>query len=233
MDDATEHLPPAYCPVSGTRLLDHWTLLLERLMGSRAMVIDHVFLEHPLEMPLVQDQHVVQTFLTHGPDPPLRKGVGLWCVIGRLDDCDTLGSKDGIEGHCEFAITIMNEEVRWQPFLLENPTKLPRLLRDPGRCRVRGTPGKMHAARSKFKKKEDVECLQPHRFDRKEVARQDLVFVVTQEGAPGATGLPPCWCWRYRMSFEYMPNRGSTNGVATLVYFPVQLPVSPTRILVR
>jgi hypothetical protein len=104
--------------------LHHGALLLKTLMGSRAIVIGHVLHQHPLEMLLVHDEEVVETFLAHRPDPPLRKGVGLWCVIGRLDERHALRGEDSIEGRGKFDVPIVDQEMHWHYPILEFPTEL-------------------------------------------------------------------------------------------------------------
>jgi hypothetical protein len=52
-----------------------WTIHGQRQMGPPTMVIRQVAGQDALEMPLMEDHHLVQTLRTNAPNQPLDKGV--------------------------------------------------------------------------------------------------------------------------------------------------------------
>ena len=51
-------------------------MLLEALMGSCLVEVGHIGIEHAMELPLMQNQQVVQTFLPYAPQEALADRIG-------------------------------------------------------------------------------------------------------------------------------------------------------------
>jgi len=97
------------------------------------------------------------------------------------DDRDLFRRKDGIEGSGELRVAIVDQVLHRQPRFLQPPTRVARLLRDPCGLWLGRTAGEMDTPGSHFDEKQDVEGLQPHRFDREKVARQHLIAIMVDQ----------------------------------------------------
>ncbi len=213
VDNAAHHIP-AVNPTKRMGWCGYRTLLIEALMGPGAIEIGDVFAEHPLEVPLIEDQQVIETFLPHRADPALGVRIRFGCVVRCSDDRDTLSSEYGIKGGGEFRISVVDQEAHRDCALLDLPTHLPRLLCHPGRRRAGRAPSDVDPSRAEFNGKQDVDRRQPNCFDCKKVARQDLVLVMTKKGPPTTTMVSTLACGRNVVPLEYISNRRSANGVA-------------------
>ena len=60
-------------------------LLVDALVRTRRIVVNDELAHQPLQMCLVDDQHLVQTLITDRSHPMLGKGVGIGCTIGGED----------------------------------------------------------------------------------------------------------------------------------------------------
>ena len=60
--------------------------------------VRHVLNEHATQMPLVQDQQVIQTVISDRSQPPLRDGVGLGRYERSADRCDPQVADPAVEG---------------------------------------------------------------------------------------------------------------------------------------
>ena len=58
-----------------TTLVSSRDLLVNPLMGPGMIEIRGVLIQHPLKVPIMQDEQVVKAPLSHRPNPPLRKGI--------------------------------------------------------------------------------------------------------------------------------------------------------------
>jgi hypothetical protein len=88
------------------------SVLAEREVRSRALVVRDVRSKHPSEMSLIEDDDVVQTLATDGSDDAFDAGI----LPGR-----TWGGADGCQAHClggaaerraEGRVTVVEEESR-------------------------------------------------------------------------------------------------------------------------
>ena len=97
-------------------------------MGSCLVEIGHIGIVHALELPLMQDQQVVQAFLSDAPQIAFADGIGSWCMIRRFQYLDAAGSGHARERGPEFANVITNEIFRRSSIR----SRLPQLLGGPG-----------------------------------------------------------------------------------------------------
>ncbi len=93
-----QHLSTSHGTFLPIALRTCWNLLLDALMWPRMIDVRGVLLQHPLQMPLMHAQHVVETFLTHGSHPALRNGMCRWCPDGRADDRHVVSREHLVKG---------------------------------------------------------------------------------------------------------------------------------------
>ena len=75
---------------------------MNSLMRSGAIVMIHILTQYPNQMPLIEDQDVVQTLFTHRSHPAFREGICFGCSIWREEDVRAFGDKDRVERSREF-----------------------------------------------------------------------------------------------------------------------------------
>src|SRR5918992_4468000 len=89
-----------------------WTIHGQRQMGSPAMVIGKVAGQDALEMPLMEDDHMVQTLAANTPNQPLNKGVLPWTPWGDQDFFDPQVPHALLKGRSIYVITIAQQVSR-------------------------------------------------------------------------------------------------------------------------
>jgi hypothetical protein len=72
-------------------------------------------------MGFIENDHLIQAFLTHCPNPSLGKGIGIRSVIGGMNDGDPLGGEHSIKARGELAVVVMDQKSYRQVPLLELP----------------------------------------------------------------------------------------------------------------
>jgi hypothetical protein len=72
VDDAAEDIPALDVAVGWPSDVRHRTALLQSLMRAAAVEERNVGAQHPVEMPLIQDNQAVQALLAGRADPSLR-----------------------------------------------------------------------------------------------------------------------------------------------------------------
>jgi hypothetical protein len=97
------------------------------LMRSRLVAVGDITIEHAVELPLIEDQQMVETFLPHTPGEALADRIGSRSVIGCFEDLDAAGCGHARKAVPKFAIVITNQILWrlsiWRSFseLLGNP----------------------------------------------------------------------------------------------------------------
>jgi len=86
--------------------------LLDPLMRSCLVEVDHIAIEHVLELPLMQNQQVIEAFLPHTPQESLTDGIGSRRVIGSFENLDATCPRHTSKARPKFAIVITNQ-VLW------------------------------------------------------------------------------------------------------------------------
>ena len=87
-------------------------VLAERQVRSRALVVRDVGVKDPSEMPLVEDDHVVQTLAADGPDDAFDVGIlpgRAWCGA---DGCQAERFGGAVERCVEGRVTVVEQESR-------------------------------------------------------------------------------------------------------------------------
>ena len=81
-------------------------LLPNPLMRSCLVEVDHIGIERALELPLMQNQQVIEAFLPHAPGEALTDRIGLWPVIGGCENLDATGPRHSSEARPKFGIVL-------------------------------------------------------------------------------------------------------------------------------
>jgi len=87
-------------------------LLLDALMRSCLVEVDHIGIEHALELLLLKDQQVVEAFLPHTPHEAFADRIGAWRMRGRFENLDATCPRHPSKARPEFAIVITNQVLR-------------------------------------------------------------------------------------------------------------------------
>jgi hypothetical protein len=66
-------------------------------MQPSLVEIGHIGIEHPLELPLMQDQQVVLAFLSDAPQIAFADGIGSWGMNRRFEQLDATGRRYSAE----------------------------------------------------------------------------------------------------------------------------------------
>ena len=101
---------------SGTRgSRGDWNLLPNALMRSCLVEVGHIRIEHAVELPLMQDQQVVQTFLPHTAQEAFADRIGSWRMIRCFEYLDATCCRHTSKARPKFAIVITNQILRRLP----------------------------------------------------------------------------------------------------------------------
>jgi hypothetical protein len=178
-DWKSNHFAP--CILSGrSRSAPFRDLLRHPLMRPCLVEVGHIGLEDALELLLLQDQHVVQTFLPNTPQEALADRIGAWCIIGSFENLDTTCPRHPSEARPKFAIVITNQVLG----RLSIGCGFSQLLGHPGIGRRSSDSDMDHFPRLQFYDEEREERAKEQIGDLKEVTRPDLGGVGVQKGRP-------------------------------------------------
>ena len=110
----SDHLVP--------RILSGWIraalfrdVLPNPLMRPCLVEVDHISVEHAMELLLMQNQQVIQAFLPHTTLEAVADGVGSWRVIGGFEQLDATGRRHMSEARPKFGIVIPNQVLGRMP----------------------------------------------------------------------------------------------------------------------
>ena len=232
VDEAAEDVMPLDRSRPRVVCQRHGTALVEPLMRSALIEESDVVGQDPCEVALVQDEQVIQALLARRPDPSLRHGVRVRSPVGGKDDLDVLGSEHGVKARGERRISVMDEEADRQRPVLDLPTEMPRLLRHPGRGRMLSAAGEVDASRPKLDEEEHVDRPQESRLNHEEVAGEQVLPMVTEEGTP-CGGAGTLGCWRDAMALEDIADGRAAHRVGELAQLAMDTGVPPARVLLR
>ncbi len=84
-------------------------------MGSCLVEVVHIRLEDAVELPLLQDEQVIEALTPHTAQKPLTDGIGSRGVIGGFENLDVTRSSQPRETHSKLAIVITDEVFRTHP----------------------------------------------------------------------------------------------------------------------
>ncbi len=130
--------------------------LVETLVGTSLVVLGNEHTEDVLEVTPAKDQEVVKQLPANGAHPPLSKGIGPRCPVGKPNYPHAFAGEDLIKGSRELGVPIAEQETGPQPGALERPNQVAGLLRHPGRRRMGGAATQMDTAAADLEEEEDV-----------------------------------------------------------------------------
>jgi len=151
------------------------------------VVVVHELREQGDQMPLVEDDDVVETFLAKGSDYPLCDWIRQRGSVGRTNICDADGRKLGPEVIAVDIVTIM-DQVLWLTVPSGGFDHLPP---DPRSRRAGGDVELNQLSAQVADEKEHIQRLHADGLDHEQVGSPDAFDLVAQEGAPALTSLPP------------------------------------------
>ncbi len=182
-------------------------------MWSRAIQVLHVLLYHPIQLPLAQDQHMVETFPPYAAQEAFTEGIRLGSTVRRSQDLGAAPRRHPSEGVPIFAIAIPDQKARHWP----KRSRLPPLLRHPGIGGMPGDPTVHHAPRRELNDEKHLHRTKPKVNDWQEVAGPYLFRVILPKGRPSRRE----WCGGTNQSDVFL-NRALGDGETELEAFPVE-----------
>ena len=87
--------------------------LPDRPVGTPTVEVRHVLDQHATQMPLVQDQKVIQTFGSGRSHPSHRDGVGLGRFERGAHRCAAQVADPAMEGGSVATVSVIDEKARW------------------------------------------------------------------------------------------------------------------------
>ncbi len=154
-------------------------------MRSCLVEIGDVAIEHALELFLMQDQQMVQAFLSYAPQEALTDGIGPRRMIGSFENLDTTCPRHTSKAGPKFGIVITDQIFR----CLSIRGGFSKLLCHPGIGRGSSDPDMDHPPRLQFYNEERKERPKEEISHLQEVTRLDLSCMGAQKRAP----LLPSW----------------------------------------
>ena len=79
------------------------------MVGAVGVVVVEVVGDEAVELSLVPVEGAVEELAAQGADPTFGEGVGHWCALGGLEDPETFGGEDLVEGGDELAAAVAYE----------------------------------------------------------------------------------------------------------------------------
>ena len=116
----------------------------------------------------------------------------------------------------------------WILAFLNLPEEVACLLVHPSGRRMSGDTRQVNTTRSHFNEEKNIQSLQAERFNREEIAGQDLMAIVVQKRAPRAGASFTLRRGRNTVSTQDVTECGFTDGVTQLLQFALQLATTPT-----
>ena len=119
-------------------------------MGSCLIEVDHIRIEHALELLLMQDEQMIEAFLTNTSQEAFTDGIGSGSVNGGFEQLDATGPRHTSEARPKFGIVITNQVLGCVPI----GGGFSQLLRHPGIGMGSSDANVNHLARFQFDNKE-------------------------------------------------------------------------------
>jgi hypothetical protein len=125
---------------------------------------------------------------THGLHPPLGIGVGLRSPDRRSKNLNTLGGEHLVEGTGVLGVVVAQQEADRAPTILQLHRRVPGLVGDPRRARMRRNPSDGNAPGAELDDEQHTQRLQPDRPHGEAAARHGRPSRRPQELRPGRSG---------------------------------------------
>jgi hypothetical protein len=171
MMQSAEHRPthdPACWVGLGRQSGSAWRSLAQPPMGTPRIEVGHVLVQDALQVALVDDDHMIQTFGSDRSDPPLRERVRPRGPHGGPDPSDAEPLHAAIELHPEPAVPVTNQIPRRVPI---PATRLHDLLGRPLGGGLLGHPRLEDLPALVAHHEGDMQCLEEDRANSEEVAQ--------------------------------------------------------------
>ena len=161
-------------------------------MGSGSVEVVDIGVEHPVELPLMQNEQVIKTLAPHASEKSFTSRIRSRGVIRDVEHLDMIRVRNTGETHPKLAI-VVTDEILWP---LAKGGGFSQLLRDPGVCRIPCDADMNHSPRMQVNDEEGKERTEKEVGDREKVTGPDLLRMSMQEGCPGL----PTWASRAHLS---------------------------------
>src|SRR5713101_4429473 len=84
-------------------------------MGPRIVKVGQVLSSQRVEVPIIEQQNVIEHLASDAADEALRRGVHVGCPDRNLDDPDSGSLGDAVEGGSELVVAISHKHLRACP----------------------------------------------------------------------------------------------------------------------
>ncbi len=194
-------------------------------MWSGRIEIRHIGFDHPLQLLLVEYQHVIQTLTSDTPQEAFTDRIRFGCTYRRAHNVNAAGSPR--ERSTVLAVVVTDQETRARV----ERCRFPELLGNP--CVARGaSDGKMNdAAGTQLDDEEDEAGAKPQVVGLNEIARPNVLCVIVQKGSPGLSTFPG-WSGRTNLP-DVLGNGALTERIAQLAEFIANAFDAPQTIVER
>ena len=142
--------------------------------------VGHIRIHNALELPLLQDQQVIQTFLPHAPQEALANSIGSGCMMRRFENLNAACRRHPSKAGPKFTVVISKEIFRCLPI----GGGFSQLLSYPGVGRRARHAHMDDLACLELDEEEGKERSKEQIGDLQEVAGPDLSCVVAQKCRP-------------------------------------------------
>ncbi len=157
-----------------------WNLLLDPLMWSGSIEVLDIGVEHPLELHLMQDEHMVEALPAHTSQKAFTDGIRSRGVIRCCENLDATRVHNTGEGRPKLAIVIPQKVFR--PLSIR--CGFPKLLCGPSVGGIACHADMDHSPRVQFDDEEGEKRTEEEVSDWEKVAGPDLFGMVAQEDPP-------------------------------------------------
>jgi len=157
-----------------------WNLLRDPLMGSCPIEVPHIVIEHALELLVMEDQQMVEAFLSDAPQEAFADRISSRGMIRCFQNLNGTGCRHTSKARPEFAIVITNQIPGREPI----GSRFSQVLRHPGISGRACHAYVDHLARLQFNNEERKEGSKEEIGDLQEITGPDLCGVGVQKRAP-------------------------------------------------
>src|SRR5262245_49293675 len=164
-----------------------WRLVIQGLVGSGLVVEGGILVNHAIEVPVVQDDDVVETLPAKRPKQAFADGIHVWRANRSLDDINARGFRQRIEGWPVFAVPITQQEARSAP----ERRRVEELLRDPGPGREARRRNVHDLACRELDKGEGEYGSEKNVIGLQKVASPDVPSMILEKARPALTARSP------------------------------------------
>ncbi len=88
----------------------HGWLLVKALVRPFGIVVRHISTQDAAQMPLIDDEEVIEALLANTAYPTLGESVRVGCLEGRQECIDPLSGEHRVKGAGEFGVMVVDQE---------------------------------------------------------------------------------------------------------------------------